>query len=160
MESVFDLLLASVTRFLSSSSFPCHHAHPRAMGHSSHCPHRWTGHQLHGEMPPLGESSLLLWVSLGHLHPSPSDAHLVCSCGGRNCLRSSEVRMSCLVGSQPSLLPGGDPVWISYNLLLWKRLMPLLLWLYQNRLRQNLLYRYQNLLCRYQNLLCRYQNRD
>jgi len=68
--------------------------------------------------------------------------------------------MSCLVGSQPSLLPGGDPVWISCSLLLWKRLMPLLLWLCQNRLRQNLLYRCQNLLCRYQNLLCRYQNRD
>ena len=75
--------------------------------------------------------------------------------------------MSCLVGSQPSLLPGGDPVWISYNLLLWKRLRPLLLWLYQNRLRQNLLCRRQHLLCRcqsllrrYQSLLCRYQNRD
>ena len=66
--------------------------------------------------------------------------------------------MSCLVGSQPSLLPGGDPVWISYNLLLWKRLLPLLLWLYQNRLHQSLLYRYQNLLCRYQNLLYRYQS--
>jgi len=68
--------------------------------------------------------------------------------------------MSCLVGSQPSLLPGGDPVWISYSLLLWKRLRPLLLWLYQNRLRQNLLYRYQNLLYRYQSLLYRCQSRD
>jgi len=68
--------------------------------------------------------------------------------------------MSCLVGSQPSLLPGGDPVWISYNLLLWKRLRPLLLWLYQNRLHQNPLYRYQNLLYRCQSLLCRHQSRD
>ena len=75
--------------------------------------------------------------------------------------------MSCLVGSQPSLLPGGDPVWISYNLLLWKRLRPLLLWLFQNRLRQSLLcrhqhllYRYQSLPYRHQNLLHRYQSRE